>query len=442
MTAAGRTGAGEGPEPPAAGEAAAGHDLRFYLRQYHAHGPVFQARVAGRPHVVLAGPEANVFVTREGGAVLGHQVFWQDFDRERPRAPVVRAGEANRLRRAVLSRGYARGRIRDRLGEIVAMTARATADWEPGRSVAFYPWVQRLVAEQLGELLTHHGPGERFPDLVTFMHANMAVLAGTGPREALRSAEYRAARERVFALARSVVEAHRGPRPPGRSADLVDDVLAAAGEHGFEPTDEQLAHVVLGPFLAGLDTVSTMSSYLLHALLRRPWALARVRQEVDGLRSEPAPTWRGLQEMAALQGATMETLRLFPLAIGHDCRATRPFTFAGRRVDAGRPVFVAMAVPHFLPGLYREPERFDIDRYRPPRVEHRRPGAYAPFGLGDRACLGAGVAQAQLVLTVATVLSRFDLELDAPELAPYGASPGAVMGSLRVRVARVRRGPG
>lgn len=439
MSAGWRVDAGAGPEPPAVAEAAADHDLRTYLRWYRAHGPVFQGRVAGRAHVVLAGPEANLFMARDGDAVLGHRVVWQDFDRERPRTPVLRGGDANRRRRAVLSRGYARGRIRDRLADVVAMTVRAAADWEPGRSVLFYPWVQRLVAEQLGQLLTHHSPGERFPDLVTFMHANMAMLAGAGPRDALCSPEYRRARERVFALARAVVGAHRaGSRPPGQPADLVDDVLGAAGEHGYELTDEQLAHVVLGPFLAGLDTVSTMASYLLHALLSRPWALARVRPEVDGLRSAQAPGWRRLQEMAALQGAAMETLRLHPLAIGHDCEATRPFTFAGRRVDAGRPVFVAMAVPHFLPALYPEPERFDIDRYRPPRAEHRRPGAYAPFGLGERACLGAGVAQAQMVLTVGALLSRFDLELDAPALAPYGASPNAVMRSMRVRVARVR----
>jgi cytochrome P450 len=426
-----------GGRPPRVDEPAGDHDLRAYLRHYLAHGPIFEAVVAGRPQVVLAGTEANAFMARAGGEALGHQVFWQDFDREEARQPVVRGGEGNRRRRAVLSRGYARGRVRDRLPDLAAMTQRAIEEWSPGSTVDFYPWVQRLVAEQLGRLLTGHGPGERFPDLVAFMHANMAAMTGARPRETLRSPAYRCARDRVFAMGRSIVDAHRGGRDPGRPPDLVDDVLAAAGEH--PPSDDQLAHVVLGPFLAGLDTVSTMSSYLLHALLAHPEALARVRAEVDRAFSGPGTSWRRLPELPALLGAAMETLRRHPLAIGHDCEATRPFTFAGCRVDAGRPVFVAMAVPHFLPEIYPEPERFDIDRYRPPRSEHRRPGGWAPFGLGDRACLGAGLAQTQLAVIVGSALARFDLALDAPwpALEPYGASPAAAM-RLRVHVVRRR----
>lgn len=429
--------ASAGAEPPRVDEPADDHDLRAYLRHYRTHGPVFQCAVAGRTQVVLAGLHANVFVARAGSDVLGHRVFWQDFDREEARRPVVRGGESNRRRRAVLSRAYTRGRVRHRLPELAAMTHRAIEAWSPGRTVDFYPWVQRLVAEQLGRLFTGHGPGERLPDLVAFMHANMATLTGAEPREALRSPAYRCARDRVFEMARSIVEAHRGQRPPGRPPDLVDDVLAAAGEQGL--TDDQLAHVVLGPFLAGLDTVSTMATYLLHALLANPAALARVRSEVDRAFSRSGVSWRRLQELPALQGATMETLRRHPLAIGHDCEATRPFTFAGRRVEAGRPVFVAMAVPHFLPEVYPDPERFDVDRYRAPRSEHRRRGAFAPFGLGDRACLGAGVAQMQLMVTVGTALARFELELEGPDLTldPYGASPRAAM-RLRVGVGRER----
>jgi len=422
--------------PPLAGEAIADHDLRWYLRQHRALGPIFEADVAGRRTVVLAGTEANVFMARAGGSVLGHHVFWQDFDREPAAERVVRAGEANRWRRSALAPGYSRGRIRSRLHELVAMTGRAMREWEPGRRVPFYAWTQRLVAEQLGEMLTHHGPGERFPDLVTFMHANMAMLTGARPPSTLRSPEYVAARDGVFALARSVVEDHRGPRSPGREPDLVDDVIAAAAGRGRALTDEQLAHVVLGPFLAGLDTVSTMACHLLHALLTHPAALARARAEAAALLA-PGLTWRRLGELRTLQGAAMETLRLRPLAIGHDCEATRAFTFAGRGVEAGSPVFVAMAVPHFLPALFPDPERFDPDRFHPPRSEHRRRGAYAPFGLGDRACLGSGVALAQLVITVGAVLARFEVALDGPgpvlPAPPCAASP-AVMHGLRVRV--------
>ena len=73
-----------------------------------------------------------------------------------------------------------------------------------------------------------------------------------------------------------------------------------------------------------------------------------------------------------------------------------------------------MTVPHFLPEFYPEPERFDIDRFHAPRNEHRKPGAYAPFGLGDHTCLGAGIAEIQLIVTMATIFYDYQFELDPP----------------------------
>jgi cytochrome P450 len=73
-----------------------------------------------------------------------------------------------------------------------------------------------------------------------------------------------------------------------------------------------------------------------------------------------------------------------------------------------------MTVPHFLPELYPEPEKFDIDRFSHPRNEHRQRGAYAPFGLGDHTCLGAGITEIQLMVTMATIFHDYQFEIDPP----------------------------
>src|SRR5260370_3813713 len=114
------------------------------------------------------------------------------------------------------------------------------------------------------------------------------------------------------------------------------------------------------------------------------------------------------------RGAMMETVRRYPVAGGRRARVARPLTLAGYRLEPGPDVEVAMTVPHFLEELYANPLQFDLDRFRPPRNEHRKPGAYAPFGLGDHTCLGAGIAEVQLMVTMATLLSTFALQLDPP----------------------------
>jgi cytochrome P450 len=73
-------------------------------------------------------------------------------------------------------------------------------------------------------------------------------------------------------------------------------------------------------------------------------------------------------------------------------------------VEAGGRLFIATTAVHFDERYYPDPDRFDIDRYQAPRNEHKTPGVFAPYGLGTHACLGAGLAEAQIMMTIATML--------------------------------------
>ena len=70
---------------------------------------------------------------------------------------------------------------------------------------------------------------------------------------------------------------------------------------------------------------------------------------------------------------------------------------------------------HFDERYHPDPNRFDIDRYVAPRNEHRIAGAYAPYGMGTHTCLGAGLAEAQIMLTVASLFHFGQFEMDPPE---------------------------
>ena len=75
----------------------------------------------------------------------------------------------------------------------------------------------------------------------------------------------------------------------------------------------------------------------------------------------------------------METLRRYPVAPGPRARVARPLTLAGYRLEAGHDVEVASTVPHFLEELYPTPMQFDLERFRPPRNEHRKPAINWPL---------------------------------------------------------------
>jgi cytochrome P450 len=347
---------------------------------------------------------------------------WEQFDAmisQRPRGGMTEArdGEANRRRRAQSSRQWSRARVLDQIPQMVEITLESTQDWQPGSSIAVHTSMRRLVAEQLGRLLLGVSPGAYLDDFVTYLNTTIVNTLKVGNKNIDRfdSPEYQRAVQRVNEFGRTAYEAHlRHPQPNGKP-DMIDDAMRDTAQYPEAYRRAILEHVALGPMLAGIDTVANSLSFMLYALLAHPEALQRVQAEVDAARSQGMLSWEQLKQMPDLQGAMMETLRRYPVAGGHRARVARPLTLGGYRLEAGLDVEVAMTVPHFLEELYPNPLQFDLDRFRPPRNEHRKPGAYAPFGLGDHTCLGAGIAEVQLMTTMATLLSSFTLQLDPPD---------------------------
>lgn len=443
-------GANDDPRPPMVNAAQADayvkgdNQLRLFLTGYQTYGPIFRVPGPEKSLIILAGPEANVFVGRFMTEILSEQAFWEGFVEEYTsrEAHISHEGEINRARRALVSRSYSRGRILERLPLLVDLTRQQASEWQLDESVHFFSWIQVLVAEQLGQLLAHHGTEGYVPELDLFLRtAVQTTMQKSQDRTVLQAPDYLRAKEHILEFGRTLVADHRAT-PPGqdRQPDSVDDLIMATARSGRVVQDEQLAFGALGPFLAGLHTVSTASCYLLYALLMNPKVLSRVVEEATATFAQGELNWERLKEMHTLHGACMEALRLYPVAIGHSCRAIQPFSFAGCRVEAGEDVFVAMTVSHFLPELFPNPETFDIERYSEPRNEHRQRGAYAPFGLGDHSCLGAGIAEIQLMVTLATLLVSYEFELDPLDysIQPLAHSHNTPEMELYVRIVNSR----
>lgn len=408
----------DAPLPPLANVQDSEKTENPFLERYHTLGPVYRLpRQDNKPLVVLAGPEANTFTSRYGDEFFVSAELWKDFNNAMGGMAggmtTTRDGEANRKRRAIAGREYSRVKVLDRLPHMIEIT-QEYAQWQVGQSIEVVPAMQRIVAEQLGQILINYSVGDYLEDFVIYLSTSIVSSFGPKKREILSSPRFQQARERVFELGRKIVEAHRSTPQHDRKPDFVDEALARAAAHPEMYSETRLTYVGLGPLLAGLETVARTNSFLFYALLKNPEALKRVMDEADQAFAQGPLTWETLKSMSATQGAAMETLRMYTGG-GFGGIVAKPLTFAGYCLEPGDEVFVAMTVPHFLPELFPHPETFDIDRYRDPRNEHRQRGAYAPFGLGEHICLGAGIAEIQLMVITATLLHSYQFELDPPD---------------------------
>lgn len=405
------------------------HDpLAFLVGCYAQYGPIFRLKALNREFTVMAGLEANQFLARVGDEHFSSELLFGGFAEEMGTRTFMVAmdGEPHRRLRKLMRRGFSREAIGDHMDKVVALARAETARWAPGQLIPLLRRLQILVAAQLGVVTVGREPGEDFGDIARFLNTNMrATVLRTWPRLMLQTPWYKRSKARVAEVADAVLAWHLANPPVDRPADLVDDMLAARTEDGAMYDQATLRVWAVGPFFAGIDTVANTLTFMVYAMVKHPDVLARVRAEAADLLASPLDDARSLKDYTALYGLVLETLRRYPVAAFTPRMAVKPFTFAGCRVDAGTEVMVANGVTHMLPDYFPDPDHFDIDRYQPPRNEHRQPNVFAPYTLGAHTCLGAGMAEVEMMLTIATIAHTVDLELP-----PAHTDPGIALAPL------------
>ncbi|HUG54538.1 MAG TPA: cytochrome P450 [Vicinamibacteria bacterium] len=390
--------------------------LSAFVAGYHRFGPIFRVVVPGRRYVVMAGPGANAFLLRGGERHLAARPVYERLARQlaSENYPVASAGERHRQLRRTLKPAFSREAISSYVPRLAEVATRAARSWEPGQRVRVMPAMRRIAGDQLGIALANRPLGERFPDALTFSRISVGAGLGSYPAILHHAPWYRAARRRLFGFLRETVAAHRAEEPgASREPDLID-LLLAASDHEGRPLSEQdvVANAQMAYSNSLLYTAPAAAS-LVYALARHPEVMRQATAEVDE-HFGPRPTIETLKRMTTLAGAVKESMRLYPIALTVPRVAAEPFEFEGHRVEKGDYVLVATTVCHFLPEYFPDPYRFDPARYREPRNEHFRPGAFAPFGLGAHPCLGAGLVEILVTVTAAAVLRNLSITLDPP----------------------------
>ena len=418
----------------------------FWVEQYNQMGPVFRVKALNRHFTVMAGPEAVQFIVKMRDGVVSSHGTWADFAAESnaPHMMTMLDGESHTRQRRIMRPGVSRSAIVGRFADVLQITDEVTNDYfQAGQSYSAMSFFQLLICNQLGLMLAGRVAGDYMQDIVTTIRTRLNTLVlKNQPRLALKLPGYRRASARMLEFGRLIV-AERRARPAPETPDLVDDLMAAMDNELSDCTESDLENMVLSPFIAGLDTVASTCNFVLYALLKNPQALERVVQEADRLFADGIPTPDTLEQMTDLHGAVMESLRLYPVAGILPRTALRDFAFEGHRITKGSEILAAVMVSHFLPRFYPEPYTFNIDRYRAPYHQHRQQGAFTPFGIGSHTCLGAGLAEIQIMLTMAALLHRYEFELTTPDYeGKLEQNPTLTLGyKFQVRVKALRHAP-
>jgi cytochrome P450 len=221
-----------------------------------------------------------------------------------------------------------------------------------------------------------------------------------------------AQRELYITLMRLIAERRALP-PDQQPHDVVGMIVRARDEDGQALSDEQvLAHINI-LLVAGHETTTTLASWMLYFIATQPEQRHALEAELAGLAIEadkPASV-EALRSMKRMDAFLREVGRLYPPVINVPRGVISDYEFGGYRIPAGTALRLALAGSHLLPSVFAEPQRFDPERFLPPRDEERRtPYGLVTFGGGPRICIGINFAQIEVKALAAHILRRYDLE--------------------------------
>ncbi|MFI9387049.1 cytochrome P450 [Kutzneria sp. NPDC052558] len=222
------------------------------------------------------------------------------------------------------------------------------------------------------------------------------------------------AEQRLRAIVDELVRTYRADdRDHG---DLLTVLLAARDDTGHGMSDEQARDELITLMLAATETTSGVLASLFFRLTQNPAVERRVLAELDAVLGRRPVTYADIPALEYLGRVLSETLRLDMPADLFMRRAKTDVVLGDTPIAAGTELMFSIPSLHRNPEIFPEPTSFDPDRWvaRPARDLPR--GAYIPFGLGKRQCIGQSFAFVELAMIAATVLSRWTLSIAPGEV--------------------------
>lgn len=228
--------------------------------------------------------------------------------------------------------------------------------------------------------------------------------------------EVLAACERIRAHFGRLLDTHLAP--DADFDDIASAVIAARDAHSGAPfTREQLIDQLGVFFLAGHETSASALTWVFFLLAEQPQWLERLRAEVDTVIGAGPIGFDHLRGLPLIKAFFKETLRLYPPITFFPRVALQSATVGGRKVRRGALVMISPWTLGRHVHYWEQPNVFNPERFLHSEGVNER--AYMPFGQGPHTCIGAGFAQAEAMLIIASVVRQFDLtRADANPVRP------------------------
>ena len=425
----------------------AGNIPKAMHRIHKEFGSVVEApiRMRGERLLVVMGTEVNQWVNKQGRFYLRSKDYIKNFEAAFGASrtmPSMDGAEHHKLRKA-LRGGYSRALLAQRLPELIDRCKEGIDRWKEGNTFGATKTFQKYVSDQVSHMFLGVNCSHYVDDLLAYEHrALLHHVQGSVPRFMLSTPRMKRGRKHVSTLLQAVHSSHTPAQRKGKPQDISDLILELhRNDPQFLPETD-----ITFPFVAAMVASLYLGSALafaVYGMVSQPKLYEAVRREADALFGnghEPGPEDFNQASMDVTHRLFLESERLYPVIPWQIRTVMNQCVVDGFEIPPQTWLLICHTAPHYSAELFKDPLKFDVDRFLPGREEHMAPGAYSPYGLGTHTCLGHRWVELQMAVNLLLIAHHVKLEMVPAnyQLAMNPFPTSAPNKKLKLRVAEVR----
>jgi cytochrome P450 len=199
-------------------------------------------------------------------------------------------------------------------------------------------------------------------------------------------------------------------RKGDRQQDLLQLLIDAQEEGALQMTDHEIRDEIMTFMMAGHETITNSMAWALIELAKNPVCKEKMRAELIGI--DQKKYFEELNSLPYLGAVIDEVMRLWPPVWVFMRQATKVDLLDHLEIPKNANVVLAPILSHRSSDFWENPLAFTPERFLPQEKKNQTLGAYYPFGLGPRACIGAYFASMEARLILSHLVTQFDWEIN------------------------------
>ncbi|KAL0323029.1 UNVERIFIED_CONTAM: cytochrome [Sesamum angustifolium] len=193
--------------------------------------------------------------------------------------------------------------------------------------------------------------------------------------------------------------------------DLLEALLDISRRNESELNRNDILHLLLDLFIAGIDTTAATVEWALAELIHSPRKMAKARKELHTVIGEKGQVQESdISRLPYLQAVVKEIFRLHPpgpLLIPHKAEADTEIN--GYIVPGNGQILVNTWAIGRDANIWSNPDSFEPERFLDSKIDLRGQNfELIPFGSGRRNCPGLPLAYRVVHVMVASLIHNFD----------------------------------